>query len=319
MTRKTKLRLCLFTLMFFVFMGQFGIPVNAEENEYYGIGVSPMTEKILLNPGDSYTGSFVAVNPARNSSDFAYKVYVSPFFATEDYNITYQKNGDYNQIVDWVTVGEQSGVLSPNETTEIKFRIDVPEDAPAGGQYVAIIVGADDKPGDTQKNLDGETGANLKQSISVAHTVFAEITGSTVHSGNISSISLPSFMLSGNIVGSTAIENTGNVHGDATYKLQIFPLFSNEEVYTNEENPETSIILPGRKLYHQTEWTETPSIGIFNAIYTVEFEGATEKISRLIIICPIWLMLIILFVIILFVIWIFTRTKSKKSSKKAEN
>lgn len=283
----------------------------ADDTISYGIGVSPMTEKVILNPGETYTSSFTVTNPSKNNSDFSYIVRVSPFFATEDYKITYEEIENYNQIVDWVTLETTSGTLSQNDTNEIKFRIDVPQDAPAGGQYVAIIV----QSGEDDSSNSSNNGIQIAQAMGIAHTVFAEINGSTRHDGEIIYTTLSGFMLSGKITGTTSIKNTGNVHGTATYKLQIFPLFSDEEVYTNEEDPETSLVLPNRTLHHETVWNETPMIGIFNAIYTVEYEGITEQVSRLVIICPLWLIFIVILVIVALVIWLVIRIKMHKKSQ----
>ena len=311
-SKKIILCLIIISITMLNIIGINAIPIYAD-GEISGIGVSPMKEKIILNPGETYNGSFTVVNPAKNTTDFSYKIIVSPFFATEDYNIVYEDTGDYNQIVDWVTVENTSGILKPNDTEEIKFKIDVPKSAPAGGQYVAIIARSTDS--NIGNNPTDNTGVQINQAMGVAHTIFAEVTGTSNHNGRIASISVPSFMFSGKIAGSATIENSGNVHGEAIYKMQVFPLFSSEEVYTNEEDPDTAIILPGRTRYHETTWGETPGIGFFNVVYTVEFEGTTQQINKLVVICPLWLLFAILFVTIGLVIWIVVRIRSHKKSK----
>jgi len=288
-------------------------PAQAETADSYGIGVSPMKERIILNPGESFASSFTISNPASNTDKFNYQITVSPFYATEDYNITYEETGDFNQIVKWIDLDTVSGTLEPNSTKIIDFVINVPEDAPAGGQYAAIIVGSNTS--DFGGNGNTGTGISINQAMGVAHTIFAEINGTTNHNGEIESINLPSFLFDGKIISSASIRNTGNVHGTATYKLQIYPLFSSEEIFTNEEDPETSIILPGRTLHHETVWNETPPVGIFNVVYTVEYEGMTSEISKLVIICPLWVLFIIIFVIVALIVWIVIRIKSRKKAQ----
>lgn len=268
--------------------------------------VSPMTQRIVLTPGETYEGSFKVTNPGTNESNFAYTIGITPFYVDENYEIVYENNGDYNQIVDWITIENQEGVISPNNVDEIHFLVNVPEDAPAGGQYAAITV--------TSKNdsTSDTNSINIKAKYSIAHIIYAEVAGTTSRGGEITEINVPAFLLSGNIRGASSIENTSNVHGIASYKLQVFPLFSNEEIYTTEEDPKTRTILPGRTLYVETEWPNTPAVGIFNVIYTVEFEGVTAQVSKLVIKCPIWLLFLIIFAIIAVIIWLIMRAKSRK-------
>ena len=280
-----------------------------------GLNMSPLNQVMVLFPGETYTGSFNIANPDDNDTDFAYVVSVKPFYVDEEYHIYYSETDGLNQIVDWITVGNKEGLLKPNQSTTIDFTIDVPENAPSGGQYAAITVYSKESDDATGSDM----GIQINQSIGMAYIIYAELAGTTEKQGEVLSADVPSFLFSGDISGAATIKNTGNVHGKATYTMQVFPLFSSEEIFTNVEDPDTDLILPNRMRYHETKWEDTPGFGIFNVIYKVDFEGVTTEIRKMVIVCPIWLLFIILFVIILFVVWILTRTKSKKSSKKAEN
>lgn len=277
--------------------------------------VTPMRQKIVLMPGEKYEGTFGIVNPSSNTSDFYYKLSVEPFYVDENYQPVYENNGDYNQIVDWITLDSETGVIKPNSTKYVNFIVDVPSNAPAGGQYAIIRVASDRE---TSQSGD-DTSVNIQNVMTIAHVIYAEVAGETKRSGEVLEANVPSFLLSGNIAGTSAVKNTGNVHGTAKYTLQVFPLFSSEEIYTNEEEPEEKTILPNRTLYNETVWAETPAVGIFNVIYTVEFEGETMQVSKMVIICPIWLLFLIIFVIIAAIIWIVMRVRArgKKSRRPA--
>ena len=274
------------------------------------LSMSPPNEVILLTPGEKFTGTFTVSNGVNNDQDINYVVTVNPFFVDEEYNIYFDETEGLNQMVNWITVSEPSGTLPVNSYKKFNFTIDVPKDAPAGGQYAAITVTAlsDNKGGDA----DG--GVNVDQDIAMAHIIYAEIAGTTKRGGDVISTNLPSFIFDGNISAESTVKNTGNVHGQATYKLQVFPLFSSEEVYTNEEKPDSQLILPNRTLSNKTAWEQTPAVGIFNVKYTVEFEGVTTEVTKLVIKCPLWLLFIIIFLIVALITWLVVRARSHKKS-----
>ena len=298
------------------------IPLASVQAYNYALTVAPMNQKVVVNPGETYEGSFKISNPVDSKNDLQYELSIEPFYISNDDDVLFEEYNGSGEITKWITFEVPTeGVLESNETRDVRFRIDVPNDAPAGGQYasiVATIKNGDNNEGD-EKN-DDNTGAVINEVKRVAHLIYTEVAGHTIKKGEVEDISVPSFLFSGNITGTSTIRNDGNVHGTAYYKMQVYPLFSNEEVFTNEEEPDERTIMPDRSLYHETPWENTPGIGIFNVVYTVEFEGTTAQVSKMVIICPIWLLFIILAVIFGIIIWIIMRIRArgKKNSKKTE-
>ena len=267
--------------------------------------VSPMFQNVSLVPGEEYRGTFSIVNPNKNDTDFKYKLSIQPFTVDQEHEVVLDNNGDYNQMTKWLSIESTDGIISPNSTKEIKFVINVPIDAPAGGQYAAILVSSD--------NTGSMEGAvNITNNYQITHLIYADVAGETIRKGEIDDVNVPGFLFSGNISGSARITNQGNVHSRSTNILQVFPLFSDEEVFTNEENPDTTFIMPSSTRLSSLEWQETPSIGIFHVIYNVEFEGVNQKVDKMVIVCPLWLLFIIVAIIFLIIFKILSGKKEKK-------
>lgn len=284
------------------------VPVYADDTMY--IGVSPMRESVVLNPGDKYKGSFIVNNPGYSEVDTPYRVEVKPFYVDEDYTPIFTNENDSGLIADWITiVSGGTGLLKPNDIKVVEFEINVPKDAPAGGQYAAIGVAVD------LPHNDLEGGINIGEGMVVNHVVLAEVTGSTIIAGDILDIGVQSFMLDGAITAYSTVENTGNIHGLASYTVKVYPLFSDQALYSNEDAIETHYVLPGRKYYNESYWSETPSIGIFNVYYKVEFQGIVTEVTRMVIVCPWWLLFIIALALAILVIRIITLARLRKVNK----
>lgn len=291
--------------------------------EGFAFAVSPMVEKILLNPGDQYTSSIKIYSNSEYTQDTKYIIKTAGFYIDDNNKKIFEECDERCDLADWITINSPTeGRLSPGEEKIIEYTIDVPVDAHGGGQYASIIVQGEpwvDEINDKGGDGEGEIKSAVKEEKRIAYTIYAEVTGDVVRQGEITDINVPSFLLSGDVKGAVAVKNTGNVHGNAIYKLQVFPLFSDEEIYTNEENPDGATILPDRTRYEETVWEQTPSMGVFNVVYTVEFEGVTAQVSKMVIKCPIWLIFVILFTIFALIFYFVAKTKAKKkAAKRAE-
>ena len=287
-----------------------GIIVPRVQAATVGFSMSPMKQSFVLNPGETYKSSFSISNPGTSEEDFYYKVSIAPFSYTDEKTgqTTTVENDGYSMIMDWIKIDSPTtGSIKPNGTEEIYFSVEVPRTAPSGGQYASIVVSSNDES-------TGE-GMMIKETISMAHSIYAEVTGNTVKQGEFSDVNVPGIILDGPIKGSSVIKNTGNTHGTATYTLQVYPLFSGEEVYSNEEKPDTYTIVPDRSYYNETAWDKTPTMGIFNVVYTVEYEGVVEKVSKMVIKCPLWMMFLVFFAIAAIIIWLFVRVRKHKKAK----
>lgn len=294
-----KLLLCaglaLVSQLFFV------TPAFASES----FGVAPTYQLITLVPGQTFEGNFEIVNPAGNQYDFDFELSIEPFTEDNNWQISATANGDYNRIVDWIELPYTEGSVAPNSSQEVRFYIHVPESAPAGGQYASIVIGS--KPDETTQE-----GVSIHEVIQQNHLIYAEVSGTTVRKGNINYAKVPGFMFSGPIYGTSEITNEGNVHSPVTQILQVFPLFSKEEVWTNEEKPKVNWIMPGNTNLTRLAWSDTPKVGIFRVIYSVEYEGVEPTVEKFVIVCPAWLLALIVGTLVLIALAYVFGTKRKK-------
>jgi len=266
------------------------------------LSFSPMRQYKVLVPGTIDDLTVTLTVPADADESAPYELEVRPFYVDDDNQTHFEAKEDYSQIVDWISIPEDDveGVLQPNEHKEINCTITVPKDAPAGGQYAAIII----------KTHDNNT-SDIQQIYEMAHSIYAEVAGETIRQGEIKSIELPDILLSGEITGSATVRNLGNVHSNVKHTLKVFPLFSDEEYYTNEEEPQENVVMPGATRYSYVSWDETPYLGIFRVNYTVEFEGVKNELDKIVIVCPLWLLFIIISIVVLILIKIILGKKQK--------
>jgi hypothetical protein len=263
-----------------------------------------------------------------DKKDMHYEVSVVPFKVNDEnnnYSIDLNGSDEHNEIVNWVSLSDGTntaksgevltGKLSTGEKIDVIYTINVPKSVVGGGQYFAVLVKSVPNPSD-----DENYNVAITETHSIASVVYVELSGEIRLDGSLKDNNINGFLLNPPIKTSFLAQNTGNTHFAVTYYLQVYPLFSNEEVYTNEEDPSTDYVLPGTTRYISQTWDKTPSIGIFKVRQTAYYDFAKDKPSvseRIVIICPIWLLFLIVFGIVALIYYFVARTRARRAERRA--
>ena len=293
--------------------------------------VSPMKQTITIQPADTYSGRVEAfvVNEDNGGETTYYEAWVAPLTiddANEGYTATFDKTSDQTDIVNWVTVSDGdetakygdkvAGVMEPGESVDFTYTVNVPDDARGGGQYFAVIIQQVPDP-----STEGNGNVGIKNYVQIASVIYAEIAGDIKVSVSITNNDVPGFLLNPPLSTSFLATNDGNTHAEITYYMQVFPLFSDEEVYTTESSPNSVYVLPETTRYVEQSWDNTPSVGIFKVRQTVYYDSLDNEPSvteKMVIVCPIWLLFLIIFVIVAAILWIVMRVRGRgKKGRKS--
>ena len=317
---KNKLLVALAIILSGVCLG--GLSAFADDNDGMKsvMTISPPEQRIVLVPGEVYEGSISVSSPHSSEQNLDYSVTVGSFNfgkgedGRTDYNFTdVDSITQYNEIMEWIKLGKDHGSVAPNSTEVIPFTITVPENAPAGGQYATIIV-----QNDTEDKTSGDGNVAIQSVVRFAAKIIAEVAGETVEKGAIIENNIPAFMFDNPLSASSIVKNEGNIHTDAQYILQVWPLIGDEELCTNEEKPSEAFLAPDTERLHTEDWCSLPPVGIFRAKQTVKIFGETSVAERVVVVCPLWLLFIIIFAIVSLVIWIVMKSRARKTRTKEQ-
>lgn len=288
----------------------FAIAADEAKADPYNMRVSPSKAVIeeKLEPGNTYHGKLKVSNDGTKKFNFQ-ATPTSYAVDGESYTPVFDKENDYNKIREWVTLSQTTGELQPGESTEIEYTIEVPSDANGGGQYAGITV---QMVQDKEKEAES-TGFDVTNQI--GFVIYAEVDGEIEKTGSIVDNKISGFRFSPPISATSVVENTGNTHFTAKYIFKVLPFFGDEELYTNEENPQTALILPDTRYMNTMTWEGTPSIGIFRVHQTVQLndENNTQStVEKLVLVCPAWLIFVIALVLFVLIFWIVSRVRGRK-------
>ncbi len=281
------------------------VPVaRADDLPEYRLAITPTVQDLEeLQPGETRTGTFSIKNTGKQ--DFNFTVGFAPYSVEgENYDPNYTKTTQYTEISEWISVDQPKGFLASGSETMLNYTVKVPADAHGGAQSAIITVTMDNK-----KSGDSTAVETVRQ---LGYLIFGNVDGEITKNGKILSNNVPGFVSNAPLTVSSIVENTGNVYTRAQYSVQVFPLFGDEELFTNEEDPEKSLIFPETKKYNAIAWEDCPSLGIFRVKQAITIFDQTDTVEKLVIVCPFWLLFVLILLVLLIIFWIISRIRSHK-------
>lgn len=279
--------------------------------------VLPMSQRFSLTAGDTYHGSIIVANPVKSTKDFHFTVTATPYGVIgENYTADLTTMNVYSEIANWITIENPTGSLAPNESQEVHFTINVPENAHAGGQYATLLVSQDPT---TTENKDEVMINNLLQ---LASVLYADVSGETIRDGEILENNIPSFAFGGPVSISSLITNRGNVHTDAIFDIKVTNNLTGEVIFprSTEDGEEgnghfSEIIMPESTRYIVRELDNLPVLGSVKISQSVYFNDIPSINERDLLICPPWFILLVLFSITAIILFIIFRVRAHRRHK----
>lgn len=286
-------RLSIFSFLLAVLLAIAGVSHSAFADQVSGAGIqiSPTIERAELDPGATYKNRIAITNTGAKPIDFSMEV--APFQVSDiDYVPVYNKANAYTQITEWVTFDSYDPHLEVGETAEIVYHVNVPLDAPGGGQYATIFASTDNTTG---------ASSTVNATASVGMILAAKISGETRISGEIVKTEIPSILLTPPISAVGTFKNTGNVDASAKMTIKIDNVISGVTIYDGSSNPTENSVLPGTTRDINVSWSNVPRLGVFKVTLSTEYMDDAEVKSRIVVICPIWFLAIIALIILVII------------------
>lgn len=225
-----------------------------------GLFVSPPTQQITVEKGNTDTGSITLMNHTPNflhiqatASDFVVNNTEGiPEFLSSSL-------GNRFSAADWIKMSHQTFTLAPEEKKIVSYTITVPVNAASGGHYAAVIF--------TANGINQDNAANAKITLGVASLLSLTVPGA-IRESLIGTMEVPVFQEYGPVKINTTLTNTGDIdlipQGSLTIKNMFGQVVSTTQVEAQHIFPEAS------KTYEFTfpgKW----HAGRYNAIFNLKY------------------------------------------------
>lgn len=255
--------------------------------------VSPMAKNLNLDPGETYEDTIIVTNPAASEQTFSYSVEAVAYTVDEADSASFTTETDRTLIKDWIEIENPTGTLEPNESKHIHFKITVPESAPGGGQYAALMVSSTEK----QVSKDDVSVGNIYE---IASIIYAKVKGEVTRGGEILENQVPGFATALPVKLKARISNQGNIHEIAKVRVEVREHFSGDVVYppTANEGVIEEMIMPSSEHEAARDIDGLSQLGVYDVIQTVEYLGKTSENTQTLVVCPIWFIVLVVVAVI---------------------
>jgi len=180
-------------------------------------------------------------------------------------------------LAEWIIIDDAERLIPAEQTVSIPFTINVPEDAPPGGHFAAILIGT--------RSFDTAGGAaQVETSQVVTALVFLRVAGDVNEAGQIRDFTTSRLISEAPAMDfSIRFENTGNVHLQPQGNITITNMWGKERgVLPINQNSQFGNVLPDSIRKYTFNWTGDwtfADIGRYKAVTTLAYGDQTRKFT----------------------------------------
>ena len=266
-------------------------------NFTFALTIAPAKIEFNVNPGDEIRFSIYTRNDGEVSGEF-YSI-VKGFTEDEGGTKIWVENAPE---IEWVKIPQKISA-SPGETIEVPVVINVPQDAPPGGHFLAIGFGT--LPGK-------QRGSGLAIGVNVLSLVYINISGNRIDKISISEFMAKKVYFDFPVKFVYKIKNEGNTYVRPTGEIEISNIFG-KLIANLRVNEKEFQILPGKEKVLENEWSNNFALGPYKAKFNIYY-GLNQSQN---LVFNYWFFMLpikvisIVFVLIIFIVFILPRLIKK--------
>jgi hypothetical protein len=266
------LTFALSAIVFFISFLAFAAISSAQS---IGVSITPAQIEETIDPGTSRDFTFTLQNLNESEQTFFFFTRNitgvidggTPVFAENNQEVT-----GY-ELADWITLESSSAVLAGGATQEVRFKMNVPQDASPGSHFGGVFISVD--PPEIENS-----GAAV--GYQVANIISIRVAGEANNTANIRQFSTERYFHGSQNVNFLArIENAGNVLVRPSGPLEIYNMLG-QKVDTLNFNDSQNAVFPANTRDFTLAWEgEGVGFGRYEAIISLVYgdEGVKQTIS----------------------------------------
>lgn len=246
-----KTGVCVLAAMSLLIFG--GSTVAAQEGEpsqVESITMSPVGERLEVQPGQVVTKELTIVNDGQLPYEFI--VYSRPYsIQNEQYDPDFTATPTNADAYKWVRFGQTKYSIKAGETIKVPYTINIPADALPGGHYGVVFA-------ETQPAMqEGQNAVARKKRVGAI--LYVTVAGEFTRAGQPLSVTVPFWQNEAPLHATIRSKNSGTTDFRTTMTMTVRDVFGNVKFKESKEYP----LLPQTVREMRLEWAGAPWFGLF--------------------------------------------------------
>jgi len=243
------------------------------------LSVSPTIFDMSANPAQEWTSTVRVINP----NPYEIKVFAEVVNFLPDgeagqgrFVPVIHEESKGQTMAEWVQITKEEIIIPAEQTKELAFTIKVPDEAPPGGHYAAMLIGT--------RPPKGQGNSQMSTSQIVTSLLFLRVTGDINEDGAIRSFRTEDRIIERpETTFELRFENKGNVHILPQGEISITNMWGQERgVIPINRNSLFGNVLPESVRQYNFSWTGEWSIadmGRYTAVASLAYGDSIRKFS----------------------------------------